>query len=165
MNVMPYSDPEKRRDYGREWMRRNPEKARAAMRRWRKQHPAQHAADVRAYYARDPGLWAQRLAAAPNRSAVRRAAQHRRRARQASASGSFTAAEWRALVEQHGGRCAYCGARAPLHADHRIPLARGGSNAIDNILPACGRCNCRKATMTESEFRARLVIEHLEDNR
>ena len=30
---MPYSDPERRRAYGREWMRRNAEKAREAMRR------------------------------------------------------------------------------------------------------------------------------------
>ena len=27
---MPYADPEKRREYGREWMKRNPDKARAA---------------------------------------------------------------------------------------------------------------------------------------
>lgn len=47
----------------------------------------------------------------------------------------------------------------PLQVDHRIPLARGGSNSIDNILPACGRCNRRKHLMTEAEFRARLAAE------
>lgn len=41
-----------------------------------------------------------------------------------------------------------------------MPLARGGSNSIDNILPACGRCNRRKHLMTEEEFRARLAAEH-----
>jgi len=46
-----------------------------------------------------------------------------------------------------------------LHADHRTPLARGGSNAIDNILPACAPCNLRKSRMTEPEFRARLAAE------
>jgi hypothetical protein len=48
---MPYADPEKRRAYGREWMKRNPEKARAGMRRWRQRHPEIHAARTRARYA------------------------------------------------------------------------------------------------------------------
>jgi 5-methylcytosine-specific restriction endonuclease McrA len=38
-------------------------------------------------------------------------------------------------------------------------LARGGSNAIDNILPACSACNQRKHLLTEAEFRARLARE------
>jgi 5-methylcytosine-specific restriction endonuclease McrA len=40
-----------------------------------------------------------------------------------------------------------------------VPLARGGTNFIDNILPACRGCNARKHTMTEEEFRARLALE------
>jgi 5-methylcytosine-specific restriction endonuclease McrA len=36
---------------------------------------------------------------------------------------------------------------------------RGGTNFIDNILPACRGCNARKHTMTEEEFRARLAVE------
>lgn len=156
---MPYSDPEKRRAYGREWMRRNAEKAREAMRRWRQRHPDDHAAQVRAYYARDPRLWNARLAAGANRPSVRKAAQHRRRSREKDAASSFTAAQWRALVAVYEGRCAYCGGGGPLQADHRIPLCRGGTNTIDNILPACGRCNRRKHAMTESEFRARLEAD------
>jgi hypothetical protein len=35
----------------------------------------------------------------------------------------------------------------------------GGTNYIDNILPACGSCNRRKHTYTEEEFRARLAAE------
>ena len=49
---MPYSDPEKRRAYGREWMKRNADKARGAMRRWRERHPDAHRAENAAYYAR-----------------------------------------------------------------------------------------------------------------
>jgi 5-methylcytosine-specific restriction endonuclease McrA len=47
----------------------------------------------------------------------------------------------------------------PLQVDHRTPLARGGANMIDNILPACSRCNLKKRLMTEAEFRARLASE------
>jgi 5-methylcytosine-specific restriction endonuclease McrA len=156
---MPYADPEKRRAYGRDWMKRNPEKARAAMRRWRVRHPEVHAARTRARYARDPKLFQERTDASPNRPAVRRAMHQRRRARLLGAGPHFTAAEWTALVEAYENRCAYDDAPAPLHADHRLPLERGGTNEIANILPACVRCNLRKHLMTEEEFRARLAAE------
>lgn len=77
-------------------------------------------------------------------------------ARLAGAPGSFTAGEFRALVEAHDGKCAYCGKRTDLTADHRIPLCRTEltpTNWIENILPACVSCNSRKGRMTESEFR------------
>jgi 5-methylcytosine-specific restriction endonuclease McrA len=162
---MPYSDPERRRAYGRAWMKANPERARAAMRRWRARHPDAHAAQTRARYARDPKRFQARTDASPNRPAVRRAMHQRRRARVLGAGPSFTAAEWTALVETHGGRCAYCGLARPLHADHRVPLERGGSSDIANILPACARCNLRKHLMTEDEFRARLAAEGVQRDR
>lgn len=39
-----------------------------------------------------------------------------------------------------------------LTADRVIPLSRGGSNFIENIVPACGSCNSRKGTRTADEF-------------
>ena len=59
------------------------------------------------------------------------------------------------LLERYGHKCAYCGATGNLEADHRIPICRGGSNCIENILPACRRCNRTKFVMTEREFRER----------
>jgi 5-methylcytosine-specific restriction endonuclease McrA len=156
---VPHSDPDRRRAYGREWIRRNPDKARDAMRRWRQRHPEEHNAESRAYYARDPERRQRQIDASPNRNAVRRAMHERRRARALGALGSYTFVEWLELVATYGGRCAYCDVEAPLHADHRIPLSRDGSNSIDNILPACARCNLRKHAMTEAEFRARLAAE------
>lgn len=96
----------------------------------------------RGHYRRNPDLyWAQR---------------RKREARRAGAPGSFTAAEFRALVNLHDGRCAYCVRVTILTADHRIPLCRTElkpTNWIANILPACRRCNSRKGRMTEEEFR------------
>jgi len=46
-----------------------------------------------------------------------------------------------------------------IQTDHRIPLSRGGSNFIDNIVPACRPCNLRKHTLTEAQFRARLAAQ------
>ncbi len=67
-----------------------------------------------------------------------------RRAREAGASGSYTSREWLELKADYGGRCAYCGARTRLTADHVVPIALGGANSIDNIVPACGSCNSSK---------------------
>jgi 5-methylcytosine-specific restriction endonuclease McrA len=156
---VPHSDPEQRRAYGRDWMRRNADKARDAMRRWRERHPDEHNAEGRAYYARDPERRQRQIDASPNRNAVRRAMHERRRARAAGAVGSYSYVEWLELVATFGGRCAYCGVTARVHADHRTPLSRGGSNSIDNILPACPRCNLRKHALTEAEFRARLAAD------
>lgn len=84
--------------------------------------------------------------------AISRSKKHARRSKSV---GRFTSDEWLALVEAYEGCCAYCGNRPEiLCADHRIPLSRGGTNTIDNILPACGPCNAHKYTKTEAEFRA-----------
>ncbi|QZT61298.1 HNH endonuclease [Mycolicibacterium austroafricanum] len=40
----------------------------------------------------------------------------------------------------------------PLTKDHMVPLSRGGSDSIDNIVGACVECNTRKHMMTAEEF-------------
>jgi len=77
----------------------------------------------------------------------------------AGAGTSFTREQWLAVVEAHGGRCAYCGADGPLEIEHRVPLCRGGTNDISNIVPACRPCNRRKQKKTDAEFRALLQRE------
>lgn len=77
-----------------------------------------------------------------------------RRARIAAAKGSFTTLEWLRLCIQYAYACGYCGEWTALAADHRIPLSRGGTNSIENIIPACRTCNSRKGRQTEAEFRA-----------
>lgn len=164
MRIVAYKDPERGRAYGREWMRRNPKKARAAMRRWRERNPELRRARNREYkraaYRRDPEKFkAQRAAYIATHPEVKRARDQAYRARRLAAAGAFTGAEWRALVLRFNNCCAYCGAPGPLEADHRVPLARGGTNYIDNILPACRTCNGRKHRMTDEEFRVRLASD------
>jgi len=57
--------------------------------------------------------------------------------------------------------CNYCSLIGPLEQDHRVPLARGGTNWIENILPACRACNASKHLLTEDEFRASLGAERV----
>lgn len=37
--------------------------------------------------------------------------------------------------------------------DHVMPLSRGGSNELNNLVLACRSCNCRKGTLTVDEWR------------
>ena len=67
-------------------------------------------------------------------------------------AGSFTYEEWRDKCALLGNVCMYCGEAKPLTIDHKIPLSRGGSNEIINIVPACARCNKRKGGRTAQEF-------------
>ena len=158
---MPYKNPDRRREYGREWIRRNPEKAREAMRRWRQRHPEKHNAQGRDYYARHKQRLAPYFATyIRTHRELRQAIRARRRSRELSAEGNHTSEQWLALLQTYGYRCTYCGADGPLEPDHRVPLARGGTNYIENIVPACRRCNTRKRLLTEDEFRARLAAEN-----
>ena len=160
MSDVAYKDPERQRAYAREWLKRNVQKARDAVRRYAKAHPERRRAAKRLYYARHPERHKAAMAIY-NRAhpEVLRAKSSAYRARAREAEGQFTSAEWRDLVERHSGRCAYCLAVAPLQVDHRIPLKRGGSNWIANILPACGPCNQKKGQLTEDEFRGRMAKE------
>lgn len=55
----------------------------------------------------------------------------------------------RAMVwAKTGGVCHYCGKQtnpfADFTVDHVVPLAKGGTNELDNLVPACRRCNSAK---------------------
>ena len=58
--------------------------------------------------------------------------------------GSYTAEDFEAIKEFFDYSCAYCGKQVGLTVDHVVPLASGGSNSIENIVPACLSCNCSK---------------------
>jgi 5-methylcytosine-specific restriction endonuclease McrA len=72
---------------------------------------------------------------------------HKRRARKIGAPGHFTPKEWSARVKEFASACAYCGRHASrLEQEHVVPLMSGGTNYIDNVVPACRSCNARKGT-------------------
>lgn len=73
-----------------------------------------------------------------------------------------TERQWEGKFFRCGMRCWYCHKPLALREDrghevatkdHLTPLSRGGSDTIDNIVPACIECNQRKGDLTEKEFR------------
>ncbi len=75
--------------------------------------------------------------------------------RQRNAEGSFILEEWSSKLKEYDYRCAYCGCElgsGMITIDHQIPLSRGGTNFIDNLVPACKSCNSKKHTKTADEY-------------
>lgn len=66
------------------------------------------------------------------------------------------------IKTKYDGACAYCG--KPLdsrwHKDHIVPVHLGGSDDIENLNPACVRCNFRKGGCTLEEFRTEIEAQH-----
>lgn len=67
-------------------------------------------------------------------------------------SGGYTQMEWNALLNEWSNACAYCGSTETLEADHIVPLSRGGPNTIENIVPACQKCNRSKGPKFVGEW-------------
>lgn len=47
------------------------------------------------------------------------------------------------VLTKNDGRCVYCGDPADT-IDHVIPRSKGGTDDLDNLVPACRDCNSRK---------------------
>ncbi len=52
--------------------------------------------------------------------------------------------EWSLILNAFDGKCAYCQKNGEITVDHITPLAKGGMNTFDNILPSCRTCNSSK---------------------
>lgn len=85
----------------------------------------------------------------------RRQLRANRRAREVGAPGTYTWAEVMKVFIQLGRTCAYCRqpvASGRLEPDHVVPLSRGGSNSITNVLPSCRDCNADKRDLMLDEW-------------
>ena len=95
----------------------------------------------------------------PEKRRKRRATdKHTYRARKQGNGGTFTFEELNELFEQQEGFCAYCGELLyssfdkDVHVEHKLPVSRGGTSYISNIVLSCSKCNWEKGTKTHEEF-------------
>lgn len=78
----------------------------------------------------------------------------RRRARLLDAGGRYTREHIERLLALQRNCCANCATSlAPgYHIDHRLPVAKGGSNHPENIELLCPPCNIKKSAKWPHEF-------------
>lgn len=64
-----------------------------------------------------------------------------------ASEGFHTRQEWEDRKALYGYQCAYCHKKLiRLTKDHIVPISRGGTDFIYNIVPACKHCNLTKHT-------------------
>lgn len=70
----------------------------------------------------------------------------------------YSSKDYKKLLNRLLGKCGYCHNNEANSIDHIVPLSRGGSNYIGNIMPACGSCNYSKGAKTLAEWRNGKVL-------
>lgn len=63
---------------------------------------------------------------------------------------------------QHN-KCFYCGHELTdkVHLDHRVPISRGGTDKLSNLVMTCAWCNQHKGVMSEEAWRDKLAAMRL----
>lgn len=84
-------------------------------------------------------------------------AVRRRYARRFGAKGQVSRRDWTRLVNRFMGFCAYCRSRPADSQDHVVPLCKGGTHSIGNLLPSCQPCNSSKGGMYLIEWRRKMA--------
>jgi hypothetical protein len=147
------ADPDKVRDRTRRSYRKNRDARIEGSRRYELENPQKVIASRRRYYRDNrPELITRATEYARRRGDGAEKSRERRRLLR-EAAGHHTREEFEALCEAFEFRCAYCGdAPDALTEDHVEALSIGGSDSIDNVLPACASCNASKGTESVDEF-------------
>lgn len=68
----------------------------------------------------------------------------------------FTESQKIQVLSKTNCRCSYCGIelyKVKFHVEHLIPLSKGGTNDMENLLPSCSTCNIRKTNNDIERFR------------
>lgn len=131
----------KNRGKCREWDRNNYYKNRPAILVRQKQWREQNQEYIKQYRSSREGKFAGR------------AADHKRDARKRlNHHFKYTLQEVNIRLKDFDFSCAYCDSTGDLTLDHFIPISKGGSDCIGNLVPACRRCNSSKSARDVHEW-------------
>ena len=126
--------------YQAQYREANREKARLVAAEWRKNNPERHKQNCRDAYRANKVLF-----------------QRGRDKRRNRPGTPYSQAEWERICLRYGDACVYCGSTDRIEKDHIIPLARGGSDSIGNVVPACYDCNRSKHSKFVMEWKLRKI--------
>jgi len=129
----------------KQWREVNRERLNESSQRWNENNKERVSELRKLYRQTERGIIAKRTHA------------HNRRALKRNAEGKHTSAQLRELYQQQEGKCFYCKkalghSRNSWHGDHIVPLSKGGSNDINNIVIACPKCNLTKSNKLPHEW-------------
>ncbi len=141
-------------DRNKRWREENKERVRQYQADWYLENKEEKKAKVKERYKKSSNKikeknnqWAK-----DNKEKIK-AIKQRRRSRIKQVANDLSIDDWEKILVKFGHSCAYCGLTqeehialygTKLHQDHFIPLQSGGEYTINNIVPACKRCNCSK---------------------
>lgn len=140
---------EQSREYGKRYRATHKDAIRARQASWRKRH-------IERLRIKQKAWRNSRIEQTRHLSRLQAA---RRRNRKLSAEGSHSAADIQGLLQAQNNFCWWCGELLVngYEVDHRIPLSRGGSDGVENLVIACVSCNRRKSNKLPSEWNGRLL--------
>lgn len=134
-------------------------KAKERIKRWKKENPDYMPKYLGSYYQANKQRILQKsreYEKTPKGKACKKISRHKRRARMAAVTRvPYTASELVTHFHLFSDECIYCGSKDNLTADHVIPIAKGGHDSLDNILPCCFSCNSSKQDKNYLEWYSR----------
>lgn len=77
----------------------------------------------------------------------------------------YTEDELNYIYEKTDGYCYYCGkklsfqnygihgAKGSWHVEHKVPVSKGGTDSMNNLVPACIDCNAEKGDRTGRSYK------------
>lgn len=156
-----HADPEKYIARVKKYQQENAAAVNAKNKAWRAANREAYNAYMREYDERNRAKrrlakWKWKMA---NPDAVRLYV-HRRRTALFSAGGHLSAAQWRGICEGQGQRCFDCDELKPLTVGHIVPVSKGGSNNVENIIAQCQSCNSKQGRRIHPKFAEALGEGH-----
>lgn len=121
----------------RAWYLANKDRANENARRYRNRNPEKQNQIHKDYNRRNPEIYVT-------------IAQNRRARKLQNGIFKVTKKDIKKILSQN---CFYCNSSKEITLDHVVPISRGGTHGIGNLLPACRSCNSRKHTKFITEWK------------
>ena len=146
------NNPEKVVKYSKNWSKNNPEKRKESANNWyyRNKESENYKSKLRARENKEKIAIRKKHWAKNNPEKIRAQTERRRIRKLQNKEYLITEKEYKKLYLQP---CVYCGSKKRITMDHVIPISRGGTHGIGNLVPACLSCNSSKRDKTIMEWR------------